>query len=437
MASRARRVPSSLFACSILLLCASGTAGAAPDNTGPVTLESAAREAVAWHPSVIEAVGRLNARAEEVHVARAGYYPQIRAGVGSGYDNRLSNQWRPRPQVTASQMLYDFGKVASSVESARAGTRIGEAQVLLAIDGLIRDTAYAAIEVQRGVALHQVALDQLASVRQISELVRNRYTRGAATRSDALQAQARVEAAEATLTQIEAAQRRWASNLAFLLGRNAPPQVMPDVPQWLASACLGGTPDWARVPAVMAAEAGRDQASADLKRSRAERMPTLSVEGGAAADLSSPFSDRSQYNFGLSVSSSVFSGGALRARQRGAAFALAAAEAAVADARNETGQRLAEAQQQIASFSQLLDTLASRQAKMAETGRLYRLQYLEMGTRTLVDLLNAEQELHQVRFDAANTSHDLRRLEVDCLYYSGSARAAFGLSGTVVRGVTL
>ncbi|WP_436811364.1 TolC family protein [Sphingomonas sp. DT-204] len=418
------------------MLCLAGEAGAA-DTGEPVTLEGAAREAVAWHPSVIEAVGRLNARAEEVSVARAGYYPQIRAGIGSSYDNRLGSQWRPRPQVTASQMLYDFGKVSGAVASARAGTRIGQAQVLLAVDGLIRDTAYAAIEVQRGAALHQVALDQLASIRQISELVRNRYTRGAATRSDALQAQARVEAAEATLTQIEAARRRWASNLAFLLGRNAPPQVVPDVPQWLMTACVRAAPDWTQVPAIMAAEAGREQASADLRRSRAERLPTISVDGGASADITSPLSNRSQYNFGISVSSSVFSGGALRARQRGAAFALAAAEAAVADARNEAGQRLAEAQQQIASLSDLLDTLASRQAKMAETGRLYRLQYLEMGTRTLVDLLNAEQELHQVRFDAANTAHDLRRLEVDCLYYSGGAREGFGLSGRVVMGVTL
>ena len=74
---------------------------------------------------------------------------------------------------------------------------------------------------------------------------------------------------------------------------------------------------------------------------------------------------------------------------------------------------------------------------MDETGKLYRMQYLQMGTRTLVDLLNAEQEFQQVRFEAVNSAHDLRRLQLDCLYNSVRTRAAFHLSGTVVRGVTL
>lgn len=68
---------------------------------------------------------------------------------------------------------------------------------------------------------------------------------------------------------------------------------------------------------------------------------------------------------------------------------------------------------------------------------LYRLQYLEMGTRTLVDLLNAQQELHQVRFQLANVRHDLRRLNIDCLFTAGQERDAFRLSGMVVEGVAL
>ena len=122
---------------------------------------------------------------------------------------------------------------------------------------------------------------------------------------------------------------------------------------------------------------------------------------------------------------------------RSADYGVRAAEAAERQARNEAGQQLAEAQQQMAGLSQLLTTLAERQDNMVETGKLYRLQYLDMGTRTLVDLLNAEQELQQARFDAANTEHDLRRLAVECLYVSGQARDDSGLTGTSIRGVTL
>ena len=410
----------------------------AADNVGPVTLEGAAREAVAWHPSIIEAAGALNARGEDVAAARAGYLPTISAGVGSGYDNRVSGTWRPRPQVGASQMLYDFGKVSSDIAAARAGTRVGRADMLLAIDTLIRDTAYALIELQRATALRAIAGEQVDSIGQISELVGKRTTMGAATRSDALQAQARVEAADASLATIEAEQRRWASNLAFLLGRTSPPAtVSADVPDWLMRSCAGPAPGWDRVPAVMAADAQTERASAYLRRSRADRYPTLALGGDASTDFASPFGQRSIYNFGLRVTSTVFAGGLTKARVRSAAYELDAAEARAKRVRNETSQRLAEAQQQIDSLSRLVTTLGSREDNMRETGRLYRIQYLEMGTRTLVDLLNAEQELQQVRYEAVNTAHDLRRLEVDCLFLSGRMRDAFGLSGTAVRGVTL
>ncbi|WP_246171644.1 TolC family protein [Sphingobium limneticum] len=428
-----------LLAGGLMISAAYAQTGPAVNPADPVTLEEAAREAIAWHPVLTQAAGELNARATEVDVARAGYSPQISAGVATGYDSRLTADWRPRPQINASQMLFDFGKVSSAVASARAGTRVGEAEMLLAVDGLIRDTGYAMIEMQRGEALHRIGLEQLERVRAISDLVDSRVTKGAATRSDGLQAQARVEAAIATLSQIEASRRRWSSNLAYLLGRTAPPtKVDEEVPGWLMAACRQSPPDWDDVPAVMVAEAQKDQAVADLKRRKAEQLPTISIGGTGTIDVSDPLSSRrSAYSLGLNVSSNVFGGGITKARVRGASFALEAADAATDRARNETAQRLSEAQQQIDSLGALLTTLASREGNMDETGKLYRMQYLEMGTRTLVDLLNAEQEFQQVRFEAANTAHDLRRLQMDCLYNSGRTRAAFHLTGTVVRGVTL
>ncbi|MEG3173080.1 TolC family protein [Sphingomonas sp. ZB1N12] len=404
----------------------------------PLTLAEAAKEALTWHPSITEAAGVLSARGEEINAARAGYLPTVSTGLGSGYDSRVSGTWRPRPQIGASQMLYDFGKVSSDVAAARAGTRGGRAELLLAVDTLIRESAYAVIELQRATALHAVALDQASRIEQISALVGQRSKMGAATQSDALQAEARVEAASATLTQIEASKRRWTSNLAYLLNRDTPPAaVAPDVPDWLMRSCSRPMPEWNTVPSVMVADALVDRADAAVRRSRADRYPTVSLGGDASSDIASPFGQRSIYNFGLRVSSNVFSGGITKARLRGAGYERDAAEASARRARLDTSQGMAEAQQQIDSLTRVIDTLVSRQGNMRETNRLYRIQYLEMGTRTLVDLLNAEQELQQVRFEAINTTQDVRRLQVDCLFLSGRMRDAFGFSGTTLRGVTL
>lgn len=430
---RSMRVLVGMAAAGLLV----GAAGRAASGDA-LTLEAAARDAVAWHPSVIEAAGTLAASDADVAAARAGYRPTLSAGLGSGYDSRVSGTWRPRPQFGASQMLYDFGKVSSDVAAARAGTRVSRAEMLLAVDTLIRDTAYAIIELQRASAQRLIAHDQLARIAEISNLVGQRSTMGAATQSDALQAQARVEAAQASLTQVEAEERRWTSNLVFLLGHPLPPAgVASDVPGWLDQGCAGPPPAWQGVPAIAAADAQTERAAAELRRSRADRYPTLSLGGDASTDVGSPFGDRSIYNFGLRVSSNIFAGGLTKARVRSAGFRLAAAEAGARRVRNESSAQLAEAQQQIDSLSRLAATLGSRETNMRETGRLYRIQYLEMGTRTLVDLLNAEQELQQVRFDAVNTTQNLRRLHIDCLFTAGRMRDAFGLAGTAIRGVTL
>src|SRR3546814_600986 len=173
----------------------------------------AVREAVDWHPSVTEAVARLNARTEEVTIAEAGYRPQLSGGIGSGFDNIIGSRWQPRANLSATQMLFDFGKVKSSVDAAEAGSRIGRSDLLLAIDALIRDTSFAVIEIQRDMALERVAADQRASIGGISALVHDRYDVGASTKSDALQAQARVQAADVTLQEIEAKRRGGGSKL--------------------------------------------------------------------------------------------------------------------------------------------------------------------------------------------------------------------------------
>src|SRR5690606_10242649 len=140
-AYHARRSPIAMgLACWLFL--PAGLATAQTATTAPITIDQAAREAVSWHPSVEEAGARLDSRAEEIDVARAGYLPQISGGIGTGYNNLNQSRWRPRANLSVSQMLYDFGKVRSSVDSAEAGTQIGRAQLLLAVDSLIRDTSY-------------------------------------------------------------------------------------------------------------------------------------------------------------------------------------------------------------------------------------------------------------------------------------------------------
>lgn len=402
-----------------------------------INMADAVDRAISWHPAVEEAIGRLEAQAEERNVAKAGYLPQISGGFGPSLQRGAENQWIPRANLNASQMIYDFGKVRSHVRFAEAGDRLTRAQLLNAVDFLARDTAQAIIEAQRARAMLLVAQEQFRDISLIEEMVRNRHLRGAATKSDALQAKARVGAAQADIQRMEGDIARWNGVLSNLLGQPRIGAVEEDVPEFLMRACELGVPDWSDVPAMMEAHADRDRALADYERSKAERMPTVSIEAGAAGHVDDPLSNRTDYNIGLRVNSSIFNGGAANARARGAGYALSAANSAESRIRLELGRFFNELRDQVAAARTIRQTLIVREADMRETGSLYRLQYLEMGTRSLVDLLNAQQEYHQLRFALVQNEHDVRRMQADCLYYSGTTRERFALNGKNVRGVIL
>ncbi|MGL4673319.1 MAG: TolC family protein, partial [Wohlfahrtiimonas sp.] len=49
----------------------------------------------------------------------------------------------------------------------------------------------------------------------------------------------------------------------------------------------------------------------------------------------------------------------------------------------------------------------------------YKQQYLELGTRTLVDLLNSEQEYHRAQVDVVNNRFDIIQTQLECSYRQG------------------
>ncbi len=413
------------------------------EDTPTLGLEQAVRLAVNWHPSISEAIGTLYQQGEGVNVAQAGYYPQIAGGIKGGYNSGYGGDASSQSvSISLKQMLYDFGKVSNSVEAARAKAARSQASILLAIDQVGRDTAFAYIEVQRYQRLLEIARQQIQGIGDIVELAKQRSDMGASTRSDVLQAQSRAEGAIATLQEFKAQSARWQTTLSNLLGRQTPAQVNEAFTPSLTQACNAQVITDA-LPAVLQAAAQRTQAQAELAQAKAEAYPTLSLEPSFNQYLDNnyndqnPAIDRTQVGIFLNLEVPIYQGGAISARSRAAGYALTAADSAEDAARLQARQGLTEAQAQTSGLMRRLNSLEYRQTSITEARELYGRQYLELGTRPLLDLLNAEQEIHQSRFDLANTQADLRRLQIDCLYNSGGLRRAFGIDHSTIQHVEI
>ncbi|WP_295475448.1 TolC family outer membrane protein [uncultured Pseudomonas sp.] len=405
-------------------------------------LEQAVQQAVSWHPAIAEAVAVLQQQGEGIQVAEAGYYPQVTGGIRNGFDTGYGGDRSTRAlSLSVKQMLYDFGKVDNRVAASKARAARSQAQILLAIDQVARDTAQAWIEVQRYRHLMDIARQQIQGVGSIVELARQRSELGASTRSDLIQAQSRAEGAVATLQDYKAQYARWQAALAHLMGVASTPDVAEQFPANASRACEHPADSGQPLPAVLVALAQRSEAQAELAVARAEAWPTLSLEPTVNHYLDSsyndnnPAMDRTQAGIYLNLEVPIYQGGAIRARSRAAGHALSAADAAEHSAQLQATQALAESRVQTGSLDLRQRALQQRQQSISEARELYGRQYLDLGTRPLLDLLNAEQEIHQSRFELAGTRADLQRLQIDCLYNSGSLRQVFGLQERDVQGV--
>lgn len=406
-----------------------------------ISMIEAVRSAVNWNPSIYESIGGLYQQRESLRSARSGYFPQISVNLVAGHDTENKNSGDGNAvQLYISQMIYDFGKVSSEVDRETANSIKSQAEVLESIDRVTRDTAKAAVEVQRYQALLKAAQKRISGVSSIGKLVTMRSSRGVGSRSDVLQAQSRMEAAKASKEQVLAKLYRWRSTLESLTGVRGIPKVSAEVPVSIKSSCQEESPRISMVPEVIIAKATRAEALARMEEAKSNSWPTLSLDASVNSYLDQQYVDVNALNQNesavfLNLSMPIYQGGRISAGKRGASYALQAANAAIDSARISVIRKYRAAREQAHGLQGSLSILNARERAIFETRGLYRKQYSSLGTRTLLDLLNAEQELYQARVEKENTEYDLVLLQIDCLYNRGKLRDVFELEGNKIQGV--
>ncbi|MBP6018351.1 MAG: TolC family outer membrane protein [Burkholderiaceae bacterium] len=427
---------------------AAGISSTATDGVA-LDMQTGVDRAVNWHPLMRHAQGQLLQTGEGIEAARAGYYPRISAGVNTrtgnqnltGYDSRHAH----RAEITVQQTLYDFGKVGSEVGRAQASSDVARASVLLSLDEVVRNTAQAWIEIRRQQALVKVAQEQVEAVEDLAQLAQTREAEGASTYSDTIQARARVEAAQVSLLTAQSQVMRWRTTLMNWVGGRSLPQVAGEPVAGLDRVCAqtaSVNPQEAAAlvsaaSAVQVAEAQLTVARAGVDVAKSQERPTLSVDASAGRGLNSgsrrPGESAADATVMLNFSMPLYQGGRLKADRRAAEYAVQTARAALEQTRLNADQGLQDAALSWRENVSRIKIQATREESMRITRTLYREQYLQLGTRSLLDLLNAEQEYHAARSDQIDSEHNMYRSGVDCLYYTGQSRVVFGLDEAAAR----
>lgn len=396
--------------------------------------------AVNRHPAIAQTLAQLSSEYSQVDVAKAGYWPQVQAGVSTGRMG-TSEAGRQLLSVNATQMLYDFGKVSSNVEAAQASVDQQKAVVLKQIDAIALQTAEAIVNVRRYQELKKIAEQQVSGVARILEITRLRARAGISSQADPVQAQARYEGAQATLLQTETALNQWREKLRTLVGGALPRQVT-DIPAVLVQqAQLYENPPINTLPDIIAAESARREAQAQRQNAHARRYPTLAVEGSVSRAIngrnpSNTDDDGTYSSVMFALNSNLSQGGALSAAERAASYAEQAARARIQATYLDVTDQARSFREQILGAQRRLDVLADREQAIIQTRELYQEQY-KLGTRTALDLLNSEQEIHLAATDRENTRYDIWNNVVNYIAITGRSRAVYGLNNTTIQGLDI
>ena len=401
-------------------------------------LKNAVQIAIQRNPEISQEIAALASQNANVDVAKAGYYPQISGGVSTGDLGKRSSRGQQVLSLSAAQMLYDFGKVKSGVETEKAKVIVGQANVLVKIDEIALDVTQTIINIQRYQKLIQIANQQISGLTRIQEMANLRARAGISSQADPVQAQSYLQSAQSALIAQQSLLSQYQQHLYTLLGFDTQTVqwVIPD--DFVKQSDLYATPQFNTIPQMIAAQAGIEVARQQKVQTQLSNYPTLSVKG----ELSQALHGRNPNNereggfdsaIMLEASSQFYQGGATASRTRAASFAEEAAKAQVNAVYLKVLDQIRTSREQIDNKQRQIQVLAGQQATTIRTRELYQEQY-KLGTRTLVDLLNAEQAIHSANSEAETARYDIYNSIAQYIAATGRSRQAYDLNNIEIQG---
>lgn len=383
-----------------------------------VSLPEAAQAAVLRNPEVLARWHAFREAGEEIGVARGGFFPEVDLSAGAGRERLKpasaggdSSYTRQDVSLSLRQMLFDGFATSSEVKRLGKAKLVRYFELLDASENTALEAGRAYLDVvrhRRQVQLaeenyiqHQAALDQL----------QRRAASGVGKRVDVDQAASRLALADVNLTTALANLHDVTARYLRIVGEQ-PAQLMPaptDLPATLPDRVDGALQSALKNnPALRASVENTEAAQYDLDVRRAAFMPRLDLLARSENIRNYLGVEGSRDNtvVELRLRYNLFNGGSDIARDRQYRerknTALDQREKACRDMR----QTLSIAYNDTLRLREQLSFITLQVELVEKTRNAYRDQF-NIGQRTLLDLLNTQNEFFDARRTQVNADVDL------------------------------
>jgi outer membrane protein len=386
------------------------------------TMESALLRAYQKNPQLNAQRALVRATDENVPQALAGYRPKVGATVSAGVQyigqvaigasGRKIEEGDQAPHaaaLTATETVYNGNQTANKVRAAesqvfgaREGLRLLEQSVLLAAATIymdfLRDSAI--LEVQRSnTKVLELTLKQ----------TRDRYSAGLVTPTDVAQSEAQLAAAQSQELAAESTLTTTRANFRRIIG-NEPANLRAASPvdRYLPPTQAGGIELALRQnPNVTAAMYGVDVNFLNVKINEGALLPTVSLQASVSKTWDPTFATINQFTAAAiaQVNVPVYQGGIEYSMIRQSKETLEQQRLTLTQVRDQARADLVTAWGQLVAGKAQV-AAAQSQVDASELAYLGTSKEAQVGQRTVIDILNAQQTLVNARVALVTAQHD-------------------------------
>jgi adhesin transport system outer membrane protein len=388
------------------------------------SLKEVVQSAIDTHPEVLSATHKKDAADSAKDAAFGGYFPRIDLVVGGGRESSKNTttlattpDWvrLPRYQETMilNQMLWDGLGVRSEVERRQAISDSAAYKAYAIASDIALQASDAYLEVLKNQEFVKFAKENLAAHQKTFDQVKLRADRGVGRRADLEQIDARLALAISNLASAESTLRDAEITYFKVVNKQPGNLVKPAPPPVPASADEAVKVGLQKHPTLRSAYSDIESAQAQRAIARSFYSPRIEFEASYSNNrdldgVSGPNRDRLVMMY---LKWNLFRGGFDLNRNRETAKQINEAQEI-----SRNTQRQVEAAVRLAfnAYATARDRLPSleRYVKASDATRAAYAQQFNIGQRTLLDLLDAENEF----FTSRKTQLDGQFIELSARY---------------------
>lgn len=405
-----------LFRLCAIALAATSVLAQAQTSNDP--LKAAVERAIVSNPDVSSRYNAYNASLDAIDIARAPWLPRVDVDASLGRDNaRIKNQLPANQTVSRnavgiglSQLLWDGLGTRADVERFGHERLARYFELLDTTEQTALEAARAFYDVQRYRELVRLAEDNYVQHKYAMLQIRSRVQAGVGRGVDLEQATARFTLAESNLTAELSNLHDVSARYLRVVGELPPADLTASAD---LAASLPATPEDMlrgaidKSAAISATIESLRSARSSVKLRQAAFQPRVEarLHAGVGNNVDGIVSERRNSTAELVLSWNLFNGGADQARVRQQTHLLDQAADQRDKACRDTRQTASIAFNDTRKLVEQIGYLEQNTGAIERTRDAYRQQF-DIGQRSLLDLLNAENEVYTARRSLANARFD-------------------------------